>query len=523
MRKERPVQRFSVQGCGADVFVVPGSATGDDLEGLATGQVHPGLREDGRTDRIFGLTRRHRVEAQRRPDNERGHAAAVLVARHAHQVVPEPSVQQLPDTLLRLPGRTRIIVQVRDVERRFVGHRELAHIAGMVRQHRIKSVFAAAERRGERLVQFLDEIVGAAHQVDQAGDVVLDVPAVHPGVVLAIVLAGAHPAGEAVVQRFDEVSVLVLGMEETRFPIVQIAIELRSLAEKDTLGSLTRRLRDHGHAPGVVGSAQGDGHRLALLEGMDVGVRFRLAGPERRDVAVVPEELVDPARRISAPRRQGLFQQALAADLVSALPVHVQAFDDGVGEGGHRMVRIHPPGVTVHLRKRRGPVMAVLFRHPDEGGKDILFDLPVHHHPQRMGGAIGVPDPVVVIERCTAVFVDGIVKTTPVPTVLAQADRTLEGTPVGGVKHRLLVLGAPFHVQAGKGFIPNAAAFLGHGIHIERIDFPAQVPKGLVGADERNAVTQTHLRDIEDHRDTGIPAFVGFGFGQGPLREGPRL
>ena len=183
------------------------------------------------------------------------------------------------------------------------------------------------------------------------------------------------------------------------------------------------------------------------------------------------------------------------------------------------MVRVHPAGVAGHLRKGRGPVVAGLLRHPDEGSEDVLLQGRVHHHAQRMGGAVGVPDPIVRVERRAAVLMDLVVEGAPVAAVLAQAHRTLEGPVVGGIEHGFLRLAPAADFQAAEGLVPDLAAFGGHFLHIIRVDFPVQVRRSLLLADKGDAVAEMDLRGIENHRHAGVPAAVGLAVQQLAVAE----
>ena len=222
---------------------------------------------------------------------------------------------------------------------------------------------------------------------------------------------------------------------------------------------------------------------------------------------------------IPAPRGQGLLQQRLPADFKGPLLVHVQALDDGVGESRHCMVRVHPAGIAGHFREGGSPVVPGLLRHPDEGGEDVLLQGRGHHHAQRVRGAVGVPDPVVRVERRAAVLMDLVVEGAPVAAVLAQAHRALEGTVVGGVEHGLFRLVPAADFQAAEGLVPGLAAFGGHFLHVERVDFPTQVRRRLLLADEGDAVADMDLRHVENLRHAGVPAAVGLAVQQLAMAE----
>ncbi len=90
------------------------------------------VREERRTDVVGREAGGDRIEAERGEDHEAGQAAAVLVARDAHHVVAKPCVEALADAFLRLPGCSGIVIYIRYMQRRLVGHRELADVARLV-------------------------------------------------------------------------------------------------------------------------------------------------------------------------------------------------------------------------------------------------------------------------------------------------------------------------------------------------------------------------------------------------------
>ena len=131
--------------------------------------------------------------------------------------------------------------------------------------------FRTSKEGGEKAIEAdayaeLNKKAAATGLVDM-----VDVEAFTGDEIVKDIIAGAHAAGETVVQRFDEASVLVPGMEESRRPVVQVAIELRGLTEQGSGRVLLHSIGQDGHAPGIIGRAQRHRDRLPLLERMDVG------------------------------------------------------------------------------------------------------------------------------------------------------------------------------------------------------------------------------------------------------------
>ncbi len=393
----------------------------------------------------------------------------------------------------------------------------------MVRQLCVEFELGTAQRCGEGLVQLADEGLGATHQGDEVGDAVLDVPAIDPSVVLPVVFTGAHAAGEAVVERFDEIPPGVPGMEEARGRIVQVPVIPGMAGEENGIGPFAGGPRQDGSAPTVIGRSEGHRDRLPFLEGMDIRIGLRLPFRQGGHITLLPEKSVDGTCRIPAPGRQCLLYQRVPTDLINLERIQAEPLDQRVGKGRDRMVRVHPAGVAGHLRKGRGPVVAGLLRHPDEGSEDVLLQGRVHHHAQRMGGAVGVPDPIVRVERRAAVLMDLVVEGAPVAAVLAQAHRTLEGPVVGRIENRLFAFAPAADLQAAQRFVPDPAAFGGHFFHVICTDFPVQVRRRLLLADEGHAVAEMHFRDVKGHRDAGVPPAVGLAVHELAVAEEPFL
>ena len=173
---------------------------------------------------------------------------------------------------------------------------------------------------------------------------------------------------------------------------------------------------------------------------MDVGIGLRLPFGKSRHIAVGPEEAVYGAGGISAPWSQRLVLQGTVRRIPCLLHIQVQALHYCICKGGNGVVGIHPAGITVNFRKGGSPAGAVLVRHPEERGQDGFLHGTVHYHAKRMGGAVGVPNPVVVVEGNAAVFMHLIVKGAPVEAVFAHAYGALEGPVIRGVKDRLLLI-----------------------------------------------------------------------------------
>ena len=229
------------------------------------------------------------------------------------------------------------------MERRLVGHRELSHVAGVVWKFSKKRVLASAQRGGEHPVEFLAEALRAPHQGNQAGNVVLHIPAVDPGVVFVIVFPCPHSSGEVVVYVWDEVPFLVTRMEEEGLGIEKLLVIGGLFKEPGSIPALSCSICKLRKGPAVVGCPEAHGNRLALLKAMDIriGLRFPLA--KGRDITVLPVEIIKPACRLAAPWCQGLLGQRPASGFIGGRDIDFKAFSQGIGKRRDRVVAVHPP------------------------------------------------------------------------------------------------------------------------------------------------------------------------------------
>ena len=253
-------------------------------------------------------------------------------------------------------------------------------------------------------------------------------------------------------------------------------------------------------SPAVVSRTQADSNGLALLETVDIGIGFLFSITQGRDIAVLPIELVQPSGRVAAPGCKSLFRQAFTASLIGGLYIHLKTLGYRIRKGWNSMVAVHPPGVAGDLRESRHPSITHLFRHSQERSQDVLLNRLVHQSTQRMCCPVGVPDPVVSVERSTFVFMDVIVVCTPIPAILTEAYRPFKSPVIGCVKHPLPFL-VTLHPDPPEGLVPNLATFRRQGIHIVTADLPAQVCLRLCDINERNTVAQPDRRVLEsqDH------------------------
>lgn len=219
-----PVQGLTVQGGMLDILVLLATILSNDMEDLAVANVHLDIREQGTSDIVNRETGCYRIETKAGEYHEGGQTATVLITGDAHQVVTEPGFQTLADALLRLPGSTCIIIYIRYMQRRLVGHGELPDVSCLVRQLSIELTLATTHTLGKGLIQILHQLFPTPHQPGQVGKVMLHIPTVGPSVVLVIGITCTYAASEAVVEVLQELAVLILGMEKLSLRIPYVAV-----------------------------------------------------------------------------------------------------------------------------------------------------------------------------------------------------------------------------------------------------------------------------------------------------------
>src|ERR1035438_8798514 len=170
----RPGSAAAVETHASDILVVPGVVLAHQLQRLAVVQADSDTVEHRAAEFITWNTRHNRIKAHHREHHEGRHPAAVLVSRYAHDRVGKPGLEQLAHTLLRLPRRAEVIVDVRDGHAGLIPHRELANHAGRVHEHGVEFKPGAANVLTEELIQLGLGGASPAHQLEQPVVVVLD-------------------------------------------------------------------------------------------------------------------------------------------------------------------------------------------------------------------------------------------------------------------------------------------------------------------------------------------------------------
>src|SRR3546814_1095266 len=132
-------------------------------------------------DRIFARRRGDRIKAQGREDIPGRRLAIILVARIAVGRRRIELSHDIADMMLRLPRRTRPIIEIwhmldRLVAVRVMPHVDDLHLADLV-NHLAVIAFVEDRRRGAVRVEALDEFIAPAQQIHQPLTVLLHRPA----------------------------------------------------------------------------------------------------------------------------------------------------------------------------------------------------------------------------------------------------------------------------------------------------------------------------------------------------------
>ncbi len=169
-----------------DIHVLCGEASRLHGEALSIGQLKGDLWQLRCAEDEFAAHRIHGIEAHGGEEVPGGHLAAVVVADQSVGFVPVEVGGDLPYQSLRFPGAVEVVVEVGHVVAGLVAVGVLPDEAGHVGE------FAGCLLRCvEEVVEHLTRLLLAAHQLDEAGDVLHDVPGILQGVAFGVVAAHA--------------------------------------------------------------------------------------------------------------------------------------------------------------------------------------------------------------------------------------------------------------------------------------------------------------------------------------------
>ena len=139
------------------------------------------------------------------------------------------------DILLRFPGRSHIVIQIRYMEAGFVAHLEHTHQSGSIGQHIVETELGRSHTHVEELVQLGLGLLVSSHQGKESFQIVFHVPIEDIGIILGEVSAsvvhgikGLHP-----------LSLIVLGPHHAFIGAEDITVKLRAFHKEFLVLCLT--------------------------------------------------------------------------------------------------------------------------------------------------------------------------------------------------------------------------------------------------------------------------------------------
>ncbi len=246
-----------------------------------------------------------------------------------------------------------------------------------------------------------------------------NIPTVGPAIVFIIIVTGAHATGKFVIKRLYKIAFLIFGMKEMCFGVEEIAV-IMCPVDKFLIFFFFSPLFGHlRQTPFVVCGSQCYGNGLATFKIIYLRHGFFLARVQSRNVSLLLVKFIQIACCICRPGCQRLLCDGIFAGLIGFIQVEIfQTFPVSIQKSSHDVVGVHNRPVPVDARKDRSPEMIHLFGHADERAEYVLFSFGIDHDVQRMMGAIGIPDPVVRVERRAIVIVHLAIKSTEITAIL---------------------------------------------------------------------------------------------------------
>ena len=178
-------------------------------------------------------------------------------------------------------------------------------------------------------------------------------------------------------------------------------------------------------------------------------------------------EVVYPSCRISAPWGKCLLFHALAAIFKGFRSIHLKTLVECICHHGNSMVGIHSPGIARHLGEGGHPAGTHMSCHTKVAVYNVLLLCRFNQGTQGMGSTVGVPNPVVRIERPATMYV--AIERREITTGLAQTNGTLESAVETGIEYGLLILGATLDLYVRQGLVPDLASCSRYGLYVKTL------------------------------------------------------
>ncbi len=189
------------------------------------------------------------------------------------------------------------------MQTRFICHRELSHVSGMIGQLCIKSTFTSPQRCTKHFIQVRYKLLRASHQVNQVGNIVLNIPAINPTVVFSVILTRSLSSGKTIIKRLDKLTLFVFRMKEHGFGIKYMPIIIRSMEEVIIIVRFPQHFCNFGQAPIIIAIAQYYRNSLSFFERMHCIAIFFFSRVQSRIKSFFPIKVVQFRIRHFLPRQ----------------------------------------------------------------------------------------------------------------------------------------------------------------------------------------------------------------------------
>ena len=461
MRQRAARERLAVQGRALDIRSPPPRALGDDRERAPIRQMDRDAREERRPDRVLLLSRRDRIQAERRHHVPRAHLTTVLVAGEAVVTGRVQTVEDTPHHGLRLPRLTGVIVQVRDVVTRFVAMRVLSDEPGDVGLLTPRGT----RRDREQRVELRGVTRTPAQRLDVTGDVLRYEEAVLPAVRL-----GEVEVHLGRVERRLESSVDARP-HEARRRIEQMPPALRALEVAIPNDGLPECLRQPRDAPVVIRVLERLRHALALALARHIAAH-----------AVVRE-----------PTRIGFGARAHRGECRGRIEA-TDALGPRVGDHRHGVVPDHAIGLVAGEFPDRQPATLAILR--EERLDEVARALGLEDRVQRVRGTERVPQREHGVLRPTLGDMHLAVATAIAAIHIGVQVRLQHRVVERGVEGRVLRGRGSCHLDARQGAPPRRTRPRADGLEVPALRF---------GIERRTRTGHVHRRD-PDLGDDARPA-----------------
>ena len=202
----------------------------------------------------------------------------------------------------------------------------------------------------------------------------LYVPAVGVGIVLIVVVTCTEATRELIVEGLDEATLLILGVEEARIVVEELAVVVGATQIVRTLHVVAGELRQLRQAPIVVGSSKADGDTLTLLPQRHLGDGLLLPDIQTREVAFAIHEFGELALRTARPGQVRLLGKGLLRGLISGAEVEArETLSIGISEGSDGVRAVHAVRITRDFGEGRQPSLGALLGHTEVAREHLLL------------------------------------------------------------------------------------------------------------------------------------------------------